>query len=246
MKPILTLFFLLVVFDGFSGDLNRSDLECGNQQNFCSTSDRILVVVNAWTGMDQQSIESCMNGLEITLDLHSQSKIADIIFVEKKPDPKLIKELQKKYSVTGLLFLSRLKIQKQAYDVESKRVYQIPERHDIVKHPAYWGTIPWTNLYAQITSKWKYYDLDSGKQYDFEIKNKKIFELGRYVSDIDSLIEANQTMFDPLLYENGKILAEKLLKIQPFTKVERQRIDFSPTTQPFSKHYSLSSVSTDG
>ena len=119
--------------------------------------------------------------------------------------------MQKKYSVTGLLFLSRLKIQKQAYDVESKRVYQIPERHDIVKHPAYWGTIPWTNLYAQITSKWKYYDLDSGKQYDFEIKNKKIFELGRYVSDIDSLIEANQTMFDPLLYENGKILAEKLL-----------------------------------
>jgi len=120
--------------------------------------------------------------------------------------------LQKKYSVTGLLFLSRLKIQKQAYDVESKRVYQIPERHDIVKHPAYWGTIPWTNLYAQITSKWKYYDLDSGKQYDFEIKSKKVFELGGYVSDIDSLIEANQTMFDPLLYENGKILAEKLLK----------------------------------
>jgi len=111
-----------------------------------------------------------------------------------------------------LLFLSRLKIQKQAYDVESKRVYQIPERHDIVKHPAYWGTIPWTNLYAQITSKWKYYDLDSGKQYDFEIKSKKVFELGGYVSDIDSLIEANQTMFDPLLYENGKILAEKLLK----------------------------------
>ena len=95
MKPILTLFFLLVVFAGFSGDLNRSDLECGNQQNFSLTSDRILVVVNAWTGMDQQSIESCMNGLEITLDLHSQSKIADIIFVEKKPDPKLIKRLFK-------------------------------------------------------------------------------------------------------------------------------------------------------
>lgn len=212
MKPILTLFFLLLVFDGFSGDLNRSDLECGNQQNFCSTSDRILVVVNAWTGMDQQSIESCMNGLEITLDLHSQSKIVDKIFVEDKLDTKLIRELQKKYPITGLLFLSKLKMKNKAYDVPGNEIEYTDNRMPEPYLEITERVLPWTNLYVEITSKWKYYDLNSENQFEFKLKNNKAFELRKYVSDIDSLVSANQTIFEPLFYQNGKMAAEELLK----------------------------------
>ncbi len=212
MKPILTLFFLLLVFAGFSGDLNRSDLESGNQQNFSSTSDRILVVVNAWTGMDQQSIESCMNGLEITLDLHSQSKIVDKIFIEKNLNSANIKELQKKYSVTGLLFLSRLKTQKSAKDVPGDQIEYLDNRMPEPYYEVEERILPWTNLFVEITSKWKYYNLNSGKQFDFKIKNHKLFELRKYVSDIDSLVSANQTILEPLFYQNGKMGAEELLK----------------------------------
>ena len=212
MKPILTLFFLLVVFDGFSGDLNRSDLECGNQQNFCSTSDRILVVVNAWTGMDQQSIESCMNGLEITLDLHSQSKIVDKIFVEDKLDTKLIRELQKKYPITGLLFLSKLKMKNKAHDVPGNEIEYTDNRMPEPYLEITERVLPWTNLYVEITSKWKYYDLNSENQFEFKLKNNKAFELRKYVSDIDSLVSANQTIFEPLFYQNGKMAAEELFK----------------------------------
>lgn len=212
MKPILTLFFLLLVFDGFSGDLNRSDLECGNQQNFSSTSDRILVVVNAWTGMDQQSIESCMNGLEITLDLHSQSKIVDKIFVEDKLDTKLIRELQKKYPITGLLFLSKLKMKNKAYDVPGNEIEYTDNRMPEPYLEITERVLPWTNLYVEITSKWKYYDLNSENQFEFKLKNNKAFELRKYVSDIDSLVSANQTIFEPLFYQNGKMAAEELLK----------------------------------
>ena len=212
MKPILTLFFLLLVFDGFSGDLNRSDLECGNQQNFCSTSDRILVVVNAWTGMDQQSIESCMNGLEITLDLHSQSKIVDKIFVEDKLDTKLIRELQKKYPITGLLFLSKLKMKNKAYDVPGNEIEYTDNRMPEPYLEITERVLPWTNLYVEITSKWKYYDLNSENQFEFKLKNNKAFELRKYVSDIDSLVSANQTIFEPLFYQNGKMAAEELFK----------------------------------
>ncbi len=214
MKPIVSLLFLLLVFAGFSGDLNRSNLKCCNQQNFSSTSDRILVVVNAWTGMDQQSIESCINGLEITLDLHSQSKIADKITVEDKPDTKVIKELQKKYSVTGLLFLSRLKMQKSAKDVHGNQIEYSDNRMPEPYFEIYERVLPWTNLFVEITSKWKYYDLNSGKQFDFKIKNQKLFELRKYVSDIDSLVNANETILEPLFYQNGKMAAEELLKIK--------------------------------
>jgi hypothetical protein len=214
MKAILTVFFSIIALIVFSGDLNKPILKCSNPPDISSNSHRILIVINANTGMDQQSVENCINGFEITLDLQSQSKITDKIFVEKNPDSKAIAELQKNHTGNGLLLLYKLKMKKKAYDVQIQKPHLFPASHDKVNHPAYWGTvtIPWTNLYAQITSKWKFYDLNSGKQYDFEIKNKKIFELRRYVSNIDSLVDANQTMFDPLLYENGKIMAEKLLK----------------------------------
>jgi len=214
MKPIVSLFFLLLVFAGFSGDLNRSNFKCCNQQNLNSTSDRILVVVNAWTGMDQQLIESCMNGLEITFDLQSQSKIVDKITLENKPDTKVIKELQKKYSVTGLLFLSRLKMQKSAKDVPGNQIEYLDNRMPEPYLEIYERVLPWTNLFAEITSKWKYYDLNSGKQFDIKIKNNKAFELRKYVSDIDSLVSANPTLLEPLFYQNGKMAAEELLKIK--------------------------------
>lgn len=162
--------------------------------------------------MDQSSIESCINGLEITLDLHSQSKIADIIFVEKKPDPKLIKELQKKYSVTELLFVSRLKMKKSAQDVPGDQIEYSDNRMSEPYFEVYERILPWTNLLVEITSKWKYYDLNSGKQFDFKIKNQKLFELKKYVSNIDSFVSANQSILQPLFYQNGKMIAEKLIK----------------------------------
>ena len=63
----------------------------------------------------------------------------------------------------------------------------------------------------QITSKWRYFDLNSGRQYDFEVKNKKVFEFGKYLSDTDLLYQEYPNLLDPLFYQNGKMMVEILL-----------------------------------
>ena len=146
------------------------------------------------------------------MELHSQSKIANKIFLEDKPDAKIIRELQKKYSITGLLFLANLKMKKSAKDVPGNEIEYTDNRMPEPYYKVEERILPWTNLYIEITSKWKYYDLNSGKQFDFKLKNNKTFELRKYVSDIDSLVNANQTILEPLFYQNGKMIAEELLK----------------------------------
>ena len=175
---------------------------------------RILIAEKNNQIIDPTFQESCMKGLRFNIELQTNIKIADHIVLNANLSTTILKELKTKYQVNGLLLMAKLKTQKQAYDVESKKLYLIPERHDIVKHPAYWGTIPWTNLYVQITSKWIYFDLDSGRHYDFEVKNKKVVEFGKYVSDEESLLDGNIDMLDALFYGNGKMTAEKLLNKQ--------------------------------
>lgn len=157
--------------------------------------------------------DNCLKGLKLNIELHSNLEIADNIVLNVYPDATILNELKDKYKVNGLLMLTKLKIQKKAYDVQIQKPHLFPASHGAYAHPTYWGTvtIPWTNLYAQITSKWKYFDLNSGRQYDFEIKNKKVFEFEEYISNTDSLLVYNADILDPLFYQNGKMMAEKLI-----------------------------------
>lgn len=175
---------------------------------------RILIAEKNNQIIDPTFQESCIKGLRFNIELQTNIKIADNIVLNASPSTTILKELKTKYQVNGLLLLAKLKTQKQAYDVESKKLYPIPESHGAYAHPAYWGTISWTNLYVQITSKWIYFDLDSGRHYDFEVKNKKVVEFGKYVSDEESLLDGNIDMLDALFYQNGKMTAEKLLNKQ--------------------------------
>lgn len=212
MKFILTSFFSIIVLTVFSGDLNKQILECSNPPDSISISNKVVVLINSNTGMDQQAIERCINGLEITLNLRSQAKIADRILIENKPDAKVINELDKKYSLKGLLFLSNIIMQRTAKDVPGDKIEYIDNRMPEPYFQVEERILPWTILYVEITSKWVYYDLNSGKQLKFKVKNNKAFEFREYVSDIDSLVDVNRTNLQPLFYENGMIMAEKLLK----------------------------------
>ena len=211
-----TILFLIIIILAFSCQTNHY---AGKVIKGCpilatltsKNSNGILIAKTNNRTIDPTFQENCMKGLRLNIELKTNIKIADNIVLNANPDAAILNELKEKYQVNGLLMLTKLKIQKKAYDVRSKKLYLIPERHDIVKHPAYYGTIPWTNLYAQITGKWRYFDLNSGKQYDFEVKNKKVFEFEKYVSNTDSLLDVNSDMLDPLFYQNGKMTVEKLL-----------------------------------
>jgi len=219
MKAIL---FLIIIILAFSCQTNRYAGNAIKGSPVYTTlikkdTIRILIAEKNNLIIDPTFQESCIKGLRFNIELRTNIKIADNIVLNASPSTTILKELKTKYQVNGLLLLAKLKTQKQAYDVESKKIYLIPERHDIVKHPAYWGTIPWTNLYVQITSKWIYFDLDSGRHYDFEVKNKKVVEFGKYVSDEESLLDGNIDMLDALFYQNGKMTAEKLTNKQTGT-----------------------------
>lgn len=172
---------------------------------------RILIAKTNNQIIDPTFQESCIKGLRFNIELQTNIKIADNIVLSANPSTTILNELKEKYHVKGLLMLTKLKIQKKTYDVQSKKLYLFPASHGAYAHPAYWGTMPWTNLYAQITSKWIYFDLDSVRHYDFEVKNKKVVEFGKYVSDEESLLDGNIDMLDALFYQNGKMTAEKFL-----------------------------------
>jgi len=212
MKTILFLIIIVLTLscktNHYAGEVIKGYPSLAALTN--KNSNGILIAKKNNGNIDPIFEENCLKGLKLNIELHSNLEIAENIVLNASPSTTILKELKIKYQVNGLLLLIKLKTQKQAYDVESKKLYLIPERHDIVKHPAYWGTVPWTNLYVQITSKWIYFDLDSGRQYDFEIKNKKVFEFEKYVSDTDSLLVVNPEILDPLFYQNGKMVVEKL------------------------------------
>jgi hypothetical protein len=211
MKAILFLIIIILAFSCQTNHYAGNAIKGSNVYTTLIKKDTIRILIAETNNriIDPTFQESCMKGLRFNIELHTNIKIADNIVLNANPSTTILKELKTKYQVNGLLLLIKLKTQKQAYDVESKKVYLIPERHDIVKHPAYWGTVPWTNLYVQITSKWIYFDLDSGRHHDFEVKNKKVVEFGKYVSDEERLLDGNIDMLDALFYQNGKMTAEK-------------------------------------
>lgn len=178
-----------------------------------ANSNGILIAKTNTGTIDPIFEENCLKGLKLYFELHTNLEIADDLVLNVYPDATILNELKDKYQVNGILVLNKLKIQKKAYDIQIEKPHFFPESHGAYAHPAYWGTIaiPWTNLYAQITSKWRYFDLNSRRQYDFEVKNKKVFEFEEYVSNTDSLLIHNPAILDPLFYQNGRMMAEKLM-----------------------------------
>jgi hypothetical protein len=187
-------------------------------------SNGILIAKTNNRTIDPIFEENCLKGLKLNIELHTNLKIADDIVLNAYPSATILNELKEKYKVNGLLMLNKLKIKKKAYDIQIQKPHLFPASHGAYAHPTYWGTvtIPWTNLYAQITSKWKYFDLSSGKQYDFEVKNKKVFEFEEYVSNTDSLIGVNPDILNPLFYQNGKMVADKLIN-KPISTTESDK-----------------------
>jgi len=212
MKTILFLIIILLALscqtNRYAGDAIKGSPILTALTN--TNSNGILIAKTNNGTIDPIYEENCLKGLKLNIELHTKLEIADDIILNVYPNPTILKELKTKYQVNGLLLLTKLKIQKKAYDVQIQKSHLFPASHDKVNHPAYWGTvtIPWTNLYAQVTSKWRYFDLNSGRQYDFEVKNKKVFEFEEYVSNTDSL---NPNILDPLFYQNGKMMVEKLI-----------------------------------
>lgn len=213
MKSIL---FLTIIFVAFSCQTNHYKGKLIKENTIYSPRIKnvlgtILLGNTDKQTVDSTSLENCMKGLRFTLELQSNIKISDIIVLNAKATTSILNELKTKYRVDGLLLLYKLKIQKQAYDVESKKLYLFPESHGAYAHPAYWSTVPWTNIEVIIISKWVYFDVVSGRHYNFEIKNKKVVEFGKYVQDGDGLLDGRIDLLDALFYQNGKMMAEKFL-----------------------------------
>lgn len=213
MKTISFLIIIVLALscktNHYAGEVIKGSLILATLTN--KNSNGILISKKSNGTIDPIYEDNCLKGLKLNIELHSNLEIADNIVLNVYPDATILNELKDKYEVNGLLMLTKLKIQKKAYNIPSKKLYQIYPHRGMFKQPPYWGTIPWTNLYAQITSKWKYFDLNSGKQYDFEVKNKKVFEFEEYISNTDSLLVHNADILDPLFYQNGKMMAEKLI-----------------------------------
>lgn len=212
MKPILfVIIFVLALScqtNHYAGEVIKGCPILATLTN--ENSNGILIAKTNNRIIDPIFEENCLKGLKLNIELQTNLEIANNIVLNVDPSAAILSELKEKYQVNGILMLTKLKIQKKAYDVPSKKLYLIHPYRGMFKQPSYYGTIPWTNLYAQITSKWRYFDLNSGKQYDFEIKNKKVFEFEKYVSNTDSLLVFNPDILDPLFYQNGKMMAEKL------------------------------------
>ena len=215
MKTILFLIIAVLIFscqtNHYAGEVIKgsSILTTLTSKN----SNRILIAKINNRTTDPIYEENCLEGLKLNIELLTNLEIADNIVLNVYPDVTILNELKEKYQVNELLMLNKLKFKKKAYDIQTRKLHFFPASHGAYAHPTYWGTvtIPWTNLYAQITSKWKYFDLDSGKQYDFEVKNKKVFEFKEYISNTDSLVDVNPDILDPLFHQNGEMVAGKLM-----------------------------------
>lgn len=177
----------------------------GLQSNLNSKG--ILVATNYNLSIDTSSFENCLEGLKLNVELQSKLKVIDEILFNKCPDTAILMELKAKYNVDGLLLLTKLRMQKKWYEVPSRRLYFFPAFHDIVDHPSYYSTKPWTNLYVKIISQWEYHDFTTGKSFEYRVENDKVYEFDHHVADIDLFLEENYKLFDPLLYQNGKIAA---------------------------------------
>ena len=216
MRAIL---FILVSVIAFSCNTNHylSDPikgypTIGLQNN--SDSKKILLAGDYNLMVDANYLENCMEGLSLNVKLNPELKIIDQITFNKRLDTAVLMELKTDYKADGLLLMTKLRVHKEGYDVPSKKLYLLGGGHTNIDHPTYYGTIPWTNLFVKIISRWEYYDFTTGKSYEFSVENEKVYELNEYVTDIDFYLEENNQLFDPVLYQNGKIAANKLVGVK--------------------------------
>ncbi len=216
MRAFLYLFVLFTVFSCKTNHyLSEPIHACPNiglQTN--SNSKGILVASNYNLTSDTAYFDDCLKGLILNVEAKSEIEIVDEIYFVKSPSTAILKELEAKYNVDGLLLLIKLRVQKRCYDVESKKLYQIPIFHprDKREYPQYYyGTKPWTNLYVKIYSRWEYHDFATGKSYEFSVENDNLFEFEQYVADIDLFLDEKYKILDPLFYRNGEIAAYNLV-----------------------------------
>lgn len=207
MKVFLNFFLLFLLVTGLSG--KTKDPAPESTRGAAPAPSKIVVAVSNKIKIDDRYIENCLQGLRINIELYSPLKIVEELCVSGLPGPAYLNEIKQRYPADGLLILYNLKMQKKAYEVKSKKLYYIRPFHGMISDPPYYGHVPWTNLYIQVTGKWNYYDFNSGNKYTFEIKSKKVFEFDEYVSNIDSLLSTNPDLPNALFYQNGRRMMEK-------------------------------------
>ena len=213
MRAILFLFVSVIAFscktNHYLSDPIMGYPPIGLQNN--SDSKRIVLAGDYNLMIDTNYFENCLEGLSLNVKLTPELIIIDQISFNKRPDTAVLMELKKDYKADGLLLLTKLRVQKECYDVPSNTFgyydNYMPKPFLVI----YKYNIPWTNMFVKIISQWEYHDFTTGKSYEFRVENDKVYEFGQYVADIDSYLEKNNQLFDPVLYQNGKITANNLV-----------------------------------
>lgn len=175
-------------------------------------SNGILVATDSNLKIDTFYFENCLKGLKLNLKQESEIRITDEIYFVKCPNTAILTELKVKYNVVGLLLLTKLSVEKKSFDVASGKFQYMDNRMPEPYYKVYKISIPRTNLNVQIISQWEYHDFDTGRSYKFKVSNDKVFELEQQVKDIDSFIEENYELLDPMFYQNGSITAHLICR----------------------------------
>lgn len=193
----------------YFSDPIKSIPNIGLQTNLKSNG--ILIASDANLHTDTTYFEKCLQSLRMYVETKSEIKIMDEILFRKSPNIAVLTELKTTYNVDGLLLLTDLNIYKSCFEVPSgKFVYldnKMPEPYSQITKES----VNWTNLDVGISSDWEYYDFTTGKSYRFSIKNDDVLELGEHVPDLDTFIERNVELLDPVFYQNGTITAANLI-----------------------------------
>ncbi len=174
-------------------------------------SNGILVATDSNLKIDTLYIENCFKGLRLNLKKESGIRITDRIYFVKCLNAAVFKELKAKYNVGGLLLLKKLSVEKESFDVASGKFKYVDNRMPEPYFQVSKISIPRTNLSVQIISQWEYHDFDTDSSYKFEVSNDRVWKLEQQVTDIDSFIDANYELLDPLFYQNGSITAYNLV-----------------------------------
>ncbi len=174
-------------------------------------SNGILIASNANPETDTAYFDKCLQSLKLYVETKSEIKIIDEIFFRKCPNIAILTELKTKYNVEGLLLLTNLGVQKKGFDVPSGKFEYMDNRMPDPYLRITKENIIWTNMYVEITSHWEYYDFRTELSYMFTIKNDEVLKLGQYVPDLDSFVEKNFELLNPLFYQNGSITASNLI-----------------------------------
>lgn len=191
MKAILFLFLSVLSFSCKTNHYLRDPIKgyppIGLQNN--SDSRRIILAGDYNLMVDDKYLGNCLEGLSLNVKLYPELKIIDEITFNKRPDTAVLMELKTDYKADGLLLLTKLRVQKECYDVPSNTFANIDNRKpEPFFKIIYIRNIPWTNMFVKIISQWEYHDFTTGKSYKFNVENEKLYELGQYVKDIDSYL----------------------------------------------------------